>query len=179
MKRAIFWQLCGSIIYWCHFPHIANFSQICSTQAGESGYDELSIGFEPIINKKYFEGIMQYKLHQCTQFLQMNNSYAYIEIQSLLNYFRSLQCMAIRDHSFFVWLRGSWWDLTSSSCSIWWPPLFLRNLLGSPSLSPKLIKMTPLLPPPPPPKKKKWRRRRKKKKELRERLKNFEKMKNE
>ena len=55
--------------------YIANFSQICSTQAGYSGYDELSIGFEPIINKKYFEGIMQYKLHQCPQFLQLNEQF--------------------------------------------------------------------------------------------------------
>ena len=138
---------------------------ICSTQAGSSGYDELSIGFEPIINKKYFEGIMQYKLHQCTQFLPMNNSYAYIEIQSLLNYFRSLQCMAIRDRSFFVWLRGSWWDLTSSSCSIWWPPLFLRNFFGWPLLVSQINWDDP------PPQKKKNKKERKKKEEEGERTK--------
>ena len=111
--------------------------------------------------QKCFEGIIQYKLHQYTQFLQMYNSFAPTGIQSVLNYFRSLQGVAIRDHSFFVWLRGSWWDLTSISCStcIWWPRLILRNFLGGPSLYPKWVEMTHPHPP--------------KKTMPRERLKNF------
>ena len=39
-----------------------------------------------------------------------------------------------------IW-EGGWWDSTGSYCSIWWPPLFIRNFLGGPPLCPKLLEM--------------------------------------
>ena len=51
-----------------------------------------------------------------------------------------------------------WWNLTCSSCCIWWPPCSLEIIWGWPPLYPKLIDIA-FFPPPPHPKKTKKRKK--------------------
>ena len=51
-----------------------------------------------------------------------------------------------------------WWNLTCSSCCIWWPPCSLEIIWGWPPLYPKLIDIA-FSPPPPTPRKQKKRKK--------------------
>ena len=51
-----------------------------------------------------------------------------------------------------------WWNLTCSSCCIWWPPCSLEIIWGWPPLFPKFILIS-FSPPPPPPHPKKTKKK--------------------